>query len=275
MIRKLSFPFLLVLFAAVSLAQETRVVGLLEGESLTLTARATNRVAGSFAHAGVQVAFDSVRTSNEVVFTLRTRDDRVIFHAQSDTKSYAIEFYGGELKATGTIVETVTRDGVSRLAAPKIAGDGALAKKFGESPEYKALPWLSRALAANGITGNEVPSSLYLHGIALSSAERNKIVVPDVVVPMLNARPAPCPDQRKDPCKNSCFGMCGPGCTCWKWVCGDCCMHVGCLTHDVTCRLCDCSITNFADCVLCYTAISFLGAHPCTVIQGCQNPPKC
>ncbi len=271
---KVGLPILLLVCAAVS-AQETRMVGLLEGESLTLRERSTIRVAGSFAHAGVLVSFDSVRSANEVVFTLRDHEQAVVFRAQSDTKSYSIEFYGGELKATGTINETVTKDGAPRLAAPKITGDGALAKKFGESPEYKTLPWLSRALAANGVVGSEVPSSLYLHGIALSSAQINKIVVPDVAVPMLNARPAPCPDQRKDPCKNSCFGMCGPGCTCWKWVCGDCCTHVGCLTHDVTCRLCDCSITNFSDCILCYTAISFLGAHPCTVIQGCENPPKC
>lgn len=33
-----------------------------------------------------------------------------------------------------------------------------------------------------------------------------------------------------------CFGMCGDGCTCWKQICGDCCYHKGCATHDATCR---------------------------------------
>lgn len=38
------------------------------------------------------------------------------------------------------------------------------------------------------------------------------------------------------PCKNDkCFGMCGKGCTCWKWVCKDCCWHKGCCIHDGCC----------------------------------------
>jgi len=37
---------------------------------------------------------------------------------------------------------------------------------------------------------------------------------------------------------NNCCGMCGFGCSCWKWVCGDCCCHDGCVTHDVACRSC-------------------------------------
>ena len=33
--------------------------------------------------------------------------------------------------------------------------------------------------------------------------------------------------------KSGCAGICGPGCkTCWKFVCGDCCYHLGCTRHD-------------------------------------------
>lgn len=39
----------------------------------------------------------------------------------------------------------------------------------------------------------------------------------------------PCPEE-------SCLGMCGPDCKCWKFVCGDCCYHLGCYDHDVCCR---------------------------------------
>lgn len=35
-----------------------------------------------------------------------------------------------------------------------------------------------------------------------------------------------CPDGRY------CRGLCGPGCTCWEWVCGDCCWNWGCNWHD-------------------------------------------
>ena len=30
-----------------------------------------------------------------------------------------------------------------------------------------------------------------------------------------------------------CNGMCGPGCCCWVYVCGDCCVRPPCLFHDV------------------------------------------
>lgn len=39
----------------------------------------------------------------------------------------------------------------------------------------------------------------------------------------------PCPDEE-------CLSLCGYGCHCWKWVCGDCCYHLGCYGHDVCCR---------------------------------------
>ena len=34
---------------------------------------------------------------------------------------------------------------------------------------------------------------------------------------------------------NGCSGMCGLGCNCWPWICGDCCIHSGCLDHDNYC----------------------------------------
>merc|ERR1719318_655592 len=33
-----------------------------------------------------------------------------------------------------------------------------------------------------------------------------------------------------------CMGLCGKRCDCWKWVCGDCCIHTGCLEHDNACK---------------------------------------
>ncbi|KAJ7365376.1 hypothetical protein OS493_005483 [Desmophyllum pertusum] len=36
--------------------------------------------------------------------------------------------------------------------------------------------------------------------------------------------------------RNECRGMCGPKCTCWSLICGDCCYHQGCYEHD---RCCD------------------------------------
>ena len=36
--------------------------------------------------------------------------------------------------------------------------------------------------------------------------------------------------------EGECVGMCGRRCkSCWLWVCGDCCVHTGCLRHDNFC----------------------------------------
>ena len=44
-----------------------------------------------------------------------------------------------------------------------------------------------------------------------------------------------CSSLTSDPYNNTCTGMCGPSCTCWTWVCGDCCLHSGCYEHDMCC----------------------------------------
>ena len=39
----------------------------------------------------------------------------------------------------------------------------------------------------------------------------------------------PCPEEE-------CYGLCGYGCWCLPFLCGDCCMHIGCYYHDACCR---------------------------------------
>ena len=38
------------------------------------------------------------------------------------------------------------------------------------------------------------------------------------------------------PTANNCRGLCGKGCWCWSWFCGDCCWHRGCYEHDLCCK---------------------------------------
>lgn len=42
--------------------------------------------------------------------------------------------------------------------------------------------------------------------------------------------------QRYPSRSDDCLGMCGPGCTCWRRFCKDCCFHQFCYDHD---RCCD------------------------------------
>lgn len=39
------------------------------------------------------------------------------------------------------------------------------------------------------------------------------------------------------PIGSGCTGMCGKTCSCWSWVCGDCCYHQGCYDHDHCCNV--------------------------------------
>ena len=39
-----------------------------------------------------------------------------------------------------------------------------------------------------------------------------------------------------DPNNDCCDGMCGEGCNCWSYACGDCCAHKLCVDHDECCR---------------------------------------
>ena len=40
----------------------------------------------------------------------------------------------------------------------------------------------------------------------------------------------------KSPMGSNCLGMCGRGCSCWRFVCGDCCFYQGCYDHDLCCK---------------------------------------
>lgn len=57
----------------------------------------------------------------------------------------------------------------------------------------------------------------------------------DETAEQLGKRNKRCSSLTSDPHNNTCTGMCGPSCTCWTWVCGDCCWYSGCYKHDMCC----------------------------------------
>lgn len=61
---------------------------------------------------------------------------------------------------------------------------------------------------------------------------------------------------------DDCRGMCGPGCKCWSWVCGDCCYNELCNVHDAVMRSCD-GATDVVACVLAYIP-------PWALVFGCS-----
>jgi len=70
-------------------------------------------------------------------------------------------------------------------------------------------------------------------------------------------------------CSNSQYGACGDGANCWKFICGDCCCHGGCLLHDFTCSCVDLFHED------CYTFVDLwingggCGCGDCPTYQTC------
>ena len=112
------------------------------------------------------------------------------------------------------------------------AGDTHVLDEMLALPEMGQLPTLSRALGARGITGMDYPAVLALHKVAQQTAQTLKVNIPKL--DPIAAEKGYC--QAYPNAGSSCFGMCGPGCDCWSWVCGDCCYHWGCAVHDDWCN---------------------------------------
>ena len=111
-------------------------------------------------------------------------------------------------------------------------------------PETELLKPAAFALGAQGITGKEFPGILpfYLAAMQLQKlSTRNdeggkKLFSPHQWYQHKRLRRAACLWQCP-PCPNDeCLGMCGYGCTCWEFLCDDCCYHLGCYEHDLCCR---------------------------------------
>ena len=102
--------------------------------------------------------------------------------------------------------------------------------------EVGLLEETAKAIGQKGLTGKNTPAAMPFFIFALRvtqlSAEGNDNVFTRNTTRL---RRATCRNTCP-PCPNdNCFGMCGKGCSCWSWVCGDCCWHTGCYYHDKCC----------------------------------------
>jgi len=109
-------------------------------------------------------------------------------------------------------------------------------------PEMRLVSDMAHAVAALGYNGKDTPFLMNFLVLA-----RRLTTMVDMATGSSDARAAnplleaagvadklgctAYPNQNND-----CFGMCGLGCTCWSFVCGDCCYHQGCADHDNYCR---------------------------------------
>ncbi len=205
-------------------------------EGLTLVQDSPEYVVGTYrdSAAGATIAFEAARVDDQVFLDLRGNDGRHLVTLETLGDSYVMTYLDGAL------VMTVTRDQLERnaiaegpeeqMAGIDMVGDVGALDALLNAPEMAVLPHMSRALGARGVTGNAYPASLTIHKMARQTADGLGIDVEPLELG--SGEVAEC----SRPTANNCYGMCGPGCTCWSWVCGNCCYHYGCAKHDSWCR---------------------------------------
>ena len=121
-------------------------------------------------------------------------------------------------------------------------------------PEVELIEYAAHALGEEeGINGQDSSSvlpfylaALHLHKLQRAASGSNHSTQNHHVLQSNSFTPNHLPvrgKRRSDSCFDTCppcqdedcLGLCGPNCHCWKFVCGDCCWHIGCYEHDLCC----------------------------------------
>jgi hypothetical protein len=208
-------------------------------DGVTLRVKTPERIAGSYVDVNGEIDFDTARTGDDLFMHVATKSGHVLIDAKTTPTSYVFEYLDHRLtlEVDKAWIAKVRAEGDGGPAAQDESqmhwtGDKAVLDEMLSIPEVASLPAMSRTLGEMGITGSEFPASLALHKIARQSADALAIEVAPLEQP--NAETSFCTAYPNP--GNQCYGMCGNGCSCWSWVCGDCCYHSGCAKHDDWCR---------------------------------------
>jgi hypothetical protein len=209
-------------------------------DGLGLTSATHDRLTGIYDDGtGTVVRFDSARVQDDLYLDLSTADGRQLVHIATTGDAYEFSYLGGKLTMRTTKEYVAQAKAQAQVAPDGVStegfifdGDTNALDELMQLPEVSKLPYLSRALGARGFTGNTFPASLALHKVARQSADGLGIQLPKLEpLASTNGYCEAYPNGG-----DGCYGMCGPGCSCWSWVCGDCCYHWGCAVHDSWCR---------------------------------------
>jgi hypothetical protein len=209
-------------------------------DGITLSTSTPQRIAGMYTDgAGDTLKFDLAKVNDDVYVDLTGNGGRPILHIETNADDYNFTYMSGGLTLHTTKqfvaqvhAETQTTPSSVSTSGFAWSGDMHVLDDMLALPEIKQLPTLSRALGARGITGMDYPAVLALHKVAQQAATAFSVNVPQLNI----SQPQKAYCDAYPNTSNNCYGMCGPGCSCWSWVCGDCCYHWGCAVHDDWCR---------------------------------------
>lgn len=226
------------------------------GGVLVLRESSPQRVSGTFERGGALLSFSAIQSGSGTLLTVMASDGTELARSEGAGATTTLRLLNGRLTYTGSSGDpTMT-----------MSGDGGALGALLARPDARALPWLSQELGGNGLNGRSHPVTLTLHGLARFIATAGEIELPPLSARMSAeadsaAASRGCQDLRKDPKHDGCFGMCGKGCGCWSWTCGDCCWHKGCANHDTACRTC--GIRNPGACAACASFSAFFTGGGC------------
>jgi len=111
-------------------------------------------------------------------------------------------------------------------------------KKLLEVQEIALLQEATEAVNQRGLTGRNTPAALPFFMFALRVTQLHlSPSVSNTTTTIRKRRDVDVCSGQCPPCvDDDCYGLCGYGCYCWTYVCGDCCWHQGCFGHDTCCR---------------------------------------
>lgn len=209
-------------------------------DGITMLSSTPQRITGRYADlTGDTIQFDLAKVNDDLFADITGNAGRPILHIETSGDDYNFSYMGGAatMHTTKTFIAQARISGQTQpegvsTAGFSFGGDLTALTEMSNLPEVAQFPALSRALGARGFTGTDFPATLVLHKVAQQTAQTLKIKVSELQLP--GKTEGYC-DSYPNP-YNGCFGMCGEGCDCWSWVCGDCCYHNGCAQHDTWCR---------------------------------------
>ena len=203
---------------------------------LNLDSGVDQGISGTFERGGTTVSFEM----SEARIALSTSDGSMLYESTMANQ-------GASRKLT--VLDITYATGAFRKGSEPQADLPAF-EAFLAEPEAGLLPYLSEALGQKGYNGVDYPRMLEFHLLAMVTAQELGITDVGKRVETFEATSADmpsrsaatrdytCPDGKypinayNDPC----FGMCGPYCTHWAWVCleeeGKPCARGGCAWHD-------------------------------------------
>ena len=142
-----------------------------------------------------------------------------------------------EPQALRAFVKDKTEDGIEQFTALKSHYQATM-RKLHYVPEVQLLERVSAALGDNS-TRLEILQPF--HALCFDLLKKSEVEIPAELraAPDLEEETTDQHTREKRcfrPTLNRCEGLCGLGCRCWSWFCGDCCWHRGCYEHDLCCN---------------------------------------